>query len=92
MGPDLALRRLEEVRREVELLAVPVPHRGGALSVTVSIGLATWPADGGTIDHVLQRADERLYEAKGRGRNRVCGPAARPVARPELTGREAAGA
>jgi diguanylate cyclase (GGDEF)-like protein len=40
--------------------------------VTISMGIAT--VDGEVIDPqtLTKRADERLYEAKASGRNRVC--------------------
>ncbi|WP_417685488.1 GGDEF domain-containing protein [Roseibium sp.] len=43
--------------------------------VTVSIGVASAPADGETLEGLFQTADLRLYDAKNAGRNRVCGPA-----------------
>lgn len=42
---------------------------GEKLSVTVSIGITTEPLD--SIDEMLNAADERLYEAKNNGRNRI---------------------
>ncbi len=42
---------------------------GEKLSVTVSIGVTTEPLD--SIDEMLNAADERLYEAKNNGRNRI---------------------
>jgi diguanylate cyclase (GGDEF)-like protein len=39
--------------------------------VTVSIGIAQSGRDGDTIDDILRVADERLYNAKHQGRNRV---------------------
>lgn len=43
-----------------------------ALRVTVSIGLSSSPeVDGGDLQALVARADERLYAAKARGRNRV---------------------
>ena len=44
----------------------PIPHR-----ITVSIGVATYPADGTSADGLIAKADARLYEAKETGRNRV---------------------
>ncbi|MCV2402805.1 sensor domain-containing diguanylate cyclase [Marinomonas sp. C2222] len=38
--------------------------------LTVSIGVSSWQKDSISIDHSLNLADEALYEAKGRGRNR----------------------
>lgn len=53
------------------LESTPVPVGGGACAaLTVSIGVAlAGPAD--APDTVLQRADEAMYQAKQRGRNRV---------------------
>ncbi len=44
------------------------------MAVTISIGVATFPQDGGahaTAQDLLARADAALYEAKNTGRNRV---------------------
>jgi len=48
----------------------PIPTRSGALDVTVSIGLARLTA-GDTLETLLARADQALYQAKQSGRNRV---------------------
>jgi hypothetical protein len=40
----------------------------------VSIGVAIWPDDGDTPAAVLRCADQRLYQAKAEGRDRVIGP------------------
>jgi len=40
--------------------------------VTASIGLASWPNDGLTLDHLLNAADRALYHAKQTGGNRNC--------------------
>jgi diguanylate cyclase (GGDEF)-like protein len=44
---------------------------GSAVGVTASFGVATFPADGTTADELMRHADEALYVAKARGRNRV---------------------
>jgi diguanylate cyclase (GGDEF)-like protein len=41
--------------------------------VTVSIGVATAPQDGGSLLELISAADRRLYRAKAEGRNRVIG-------------------
>ncbi|MEO7965410.1 MAG: GGDEF domain-containing protein, partial [Gemmatimonadaceae bacterium] len=41
--------------------------------VTVSAGVATWPADGRSVEELLAMADRRLFVAKGAGRNCVVG-------------------
>jgi diguanylate cyclase (GGDEF)-like protein len=51
--------------------ALGIPHAGiGHKVVTVSVGVASWPA-GVAFDPaaLIERADKALYEAKGRGRN-----------------------
>ncbi len=40
--------------------------------VTISAGVAAFPQDAKTREDLLQRADKALYEAKHKGRNRVC--------------------
>jgi diguanylate cyclase (GGDEF)-like protein len=39
--------------------------------ITISIGIAEFPADGQTADEVISSADEALYAAKRAGRNKV---------------------
>jgi len=41
-------------------------------NLTVSVGVAVFPDDGRGPDELISVADEMLYEAKRRGRNRVC--------------------
>ncbi len=42
------------------------------VAVTVSIGVAAFPEDGDSLNAILERADKALYQAKDKGRNRVC--------------------
>jgi diguanylate cyclase (GGDEF)-like protein len=59
----------EKVRKVVE------KHRfvfdGETISVTISCGVSTLGKKGDDAQALIARADERLYEAKERGRNRV---------------------
>lgn len=69
-GPSLgrSAARLEELRASLESRAIPdTPF----VSITVSAGLASCPDDGESIEALLDVADDRLYEAKDSGRNRV---------------------
>ncbi|MFP5409467.1 MAG: GGDEF domain-containing protein [Gammaproteobacteria bacterium] len=59
----------ERIRLGVE--ALRVESGGTEISVTLSIGVAEYPTDGSGLDTVFNRADERLYDAKHAGRNRV---------------------
>lgn len=45
---------------------------GGSKKVTASMGVASFPEDGDLPESILERADRALYEAKAKGRNRVC--------------------
>ena len=65
----LALERAEQLRSCVENLALTSVGAPG--SVTISIGLAEFPADGNTLEALLRAADKAPYEAKRAGRNRV---------------------
>ncbi|MCY1204732.1 diguanylate cyclase (GGDEF) domain protein [compost metagenome] len=53
------------------LASQPLPTREGPLSVTLSAGLAVWPAQGQTLEELMQAADAALYDAKRNGRNQV---------------------
>lgn len=57
----------ERIRANIE--AMPAPADGA--TVTVSIGAALYPLDGKDRESLFRSADERLYEAKELGRNRV---------------------
>jgi len=73
---------LERFRRVVAVKAIALPGRAKPASVTVSIGVAIWPDDGETPADLLRCADERLYQAKAAGRDRVIGPNPHPFPRP----------
>jgi len=60
---DQAFRKSEELRQLIETTAL-----------TVSIGVAELPSDGTDTRSLIDCADQRLYEAKHAGRNRVVGP------------------
>ncbi|UHC15367.1 sensor domain-containing diguanylate cyclase [Methylobacterium currus] len=49
-----------------------IAHGGGVIAVTVSIGVATVAARDPDIQAAIARADAALYEAKARGRDRIC--------------------
>jgi two-component system cell cycle response regulator len=69
---DAGARVMEKLRSEVG--AAPAVHDGRPLSVTVSIGTATW--DDELPQELLHRADEALYAAKAAGRDRAMSAAA----------------
>lgn len=60
-------RLRHNIRTNSSALAPPQPWA----PATVSIGVATMPADGRTVDELLHVADQRLYDAKRRGGDAV---------------------
>jgi diguanylate cyclase (GGDEF)-like protein len=61
----------EKVRRIVE--TSDFRFEGTKMDVTISMGVATLDADTADAAALIERADERLYEAKKAGRNCVRG-------------------
>lgn len=59
----------ERIRKAVEGSRFDI--RGGDINITVSIGIASYPEDGGNLEVILDKADKAMYRAKQRGRNRV---------------------
>ena len=45
--------------------------RGEKIQMTISAGLASFPQDGEDAAELLALADERMFQAKREGRNRV---------------------
>jgi diguanylate cyclase (GGDEF)-like protein len=66
---EIAARRLAE-RLLAQVRTLELGHGQPGRRVTISIGL-TVSAGGDTITHLLRRADEALYAAKGSGRDCV---------------------
>ena len=75
-----AMALAERIRRRISGTSPPQP----AERLTVSIGVANCGGDAGDYDTLFEVADQRLYQAKAQGRNRVIGdrpspPPDRPV-------------
>jgi diguanylate cyclase (GGDEF)-like protein len=70
-GLQGALALAENLRQRVESHAFVFQNE--RIPVAISVGCAQLLKDDRTAAHLIQRADERLYEAKRGGRNRVCG-------------------
>ncbi len=70
-GLEGGLQVAERIRKTVE------DHlfeggQDGALRLTVSLGIATYPVHGRTREALLDLSDKAMYRAKSIGRNRVC--------------------
>jgi diguanylate cyclase (GGDEF)-like protein len=59
----------EQLRHAME--SAPFTLGDDKIRITISIGVATTGADETQITHALKRADQALYAAKAKGRNRV---------------------
>jgi len=70
---DAAWRKLESLRELVASTAFAVAGHGEQVRMTVSAGLASFPDDGEDAAELFALADERMFQAKNEGRNRVIG-------------------
>ena len=55
--------------RILSSLAEPILLEGTEVNLGASIGVSMYPADGSTVQALLQNADSAMYKAKERGRN-----------------------
>ncbi|ROU00413.1 GGDEF domain-containing protein [Marinobacter sp. R17] len=74
--PDTHIKQAMTVAEELRTTVAerPLVYDGTTISQTMSLGVAEIGPDGSTLEDLLAFADERLYLAKGKGRNRVAGP------------------
>ncbi len=71
VGRDGAMQLAEKLRAAVE--ASSFRFEGTQIPVTISIGVAEWLPSIADPQELVKLADEKLYDAKRTGRNRVCG-------------------
>jgi two-component system cell cycle response regulator len=74
---EVAQRKLETLRELMASTPIELAPREEKVQVTISAGLASFPQDGEDAAKLFALADERMFQAKREGRNRV-------VASPEL--------
>jgi diguanylate cyclase (GGDEF)-like protein/PAS domain S-box-containing protein len=65
----VALERAELLRQALNSLRIPYNHTH--ITATISMGIASHPANGGTRQTILRAADRALYAAKDAGRNYI---------------------
>ncbi|WP_154203446.1 diguanylate cyclase [Vibrio harveyi] len=63
---DDFVTRLEQMRQRVE--KTPIPYQDDQIQVTISVGVSNIK---GNLDQQIKVADDRLYQAKGNGRNQT---------------------
>ncbi|ELI6426115.1 diguanylate cyclase [Vibrio harveyi] len=63
---DDFVTRLEQMRQRVE--KTPIPYQDNQIQVTISVGVSNIK---GNLDQQIKVADDRLYQAKGNGRNQT---------------------
>jgi diguanylate cyclase (GGDEF)-like protein len=68
---DQAILVAERLRQTVAAVGIPV-EKDKVVRLTVSTGIATSEDDDTSIEGLLVRADQALYEAKQTGRDKVC--------------------
>jgi diguanylate cyclase (GGDEF)-like protein/PAS domain S-box-containing protein len=69
MALGIAVARAESLRAKIA--ATPITSGLLTLRVTVSFGVACFPAHGTAMGELIRAADSALYDAKREGRNRV---------------------
>jgi diguanylate cyclase (GGDEF)-like protein len=66
-----AIHTAERLRAVIAEADGPQDRKGRPIPVTVSIGAAVYPDHATSAEELFARADEALYQAKARGKNRV---------------------
>jgi diguanylate cyclase (GGDEF)-like protein len=73
--PNFVRSEAVEIANQIRLRVVAQPFffQGNKSSVTLSLGVASFPQDATSASQIIRAADERLYQAKRGGRNQVAG-------------------
>lgn len=67
---EVAITTAHKICERVSSKPFKLPN-GKETSVTISLGVSTFPQDGSTTEELIESADKRLYNAKHNGRNQV---------------------
>lgn len=67
---EVAITTAHKICERVSSKPFKLPN-GKETSVTISLGVSTYPQDGDTTEELIESADKRLYHAKDNGRNQV---------------------
>ena len=60
----------DTARRVLHAVALPIEVEGHTVHVSASMGISVFPRDGCEAEQLLRQADQAMYQAKQRGRNR----------------------
>ncbi|MFN8413619.1 MAG: sensor domain-containing diguanylate cyclase [Anaerolineales bacterium] len=66
-----AIQVAQRIQQSMETLKLEDPEHGLISAPTISQGIAVYPNETMDISKLIDLADERLYKAKGRGRNQI---------------------
>jgi diguanylate cyclase (GGDEF)-like protein len=69
IGQDDGVKAAERIRGSVA--KEKIDANGHSVTVTISVGIASFPEHGDDAQAIISKADEALYQAKRRGRDRV---------------------
>lgn len=65
-----AVALAEELRKQIQDNTIILRQK--KTLITISIGIATYPGDGSDAEELMRKSNVALYQAKEKGRNRVC--------------------
>ncbi|MBU0600341.1 diguanylate cyclase [bacterium] len=62
----------ERLRKNIEKHEFPLLSGEGILRLTASMGIAEYYRDGRSENQLVKKADQALYQAKAKGKNKIC--------------------
>ncbi len=71
LNKNKACKIADELRKRIEKTKIILRKR--KTHITVSIGVASFPADSSDAHELILKVDKAMYAAKQKGKNRVCG-------------------
>lgn len=66
-----ALQIAERLRQGISNLSIPIENLNLEIKITISLGVTTYRKEDEKLDDIWKRADDALYKAKAKGRNKV---------------------
>jgi diguanylate cyclase (GGDEF)-like protein len=70
INKETAAHAAGRLREKISMEEIAIPD-GGRITITISLGIASFPEDGDSSVDLLIAADDRLYKAKKEGKNRI---------------------